>query len=99
MFHCRLNPFKNQHIKVLFSYHVTVFFFSARLSNIESHLYLTVNAAHTFWISQGCGGNGVDLRVRAGGADDDDEEDDDEDDDDREDNGDAFGDKFAMYPQ
>ena len=39
------------------------------------------------------------LRVRAGGADDDDEEDDDEDDDDREDNGDAFGDKFAMYPQ
>lgn len=31
------------------------------------------------------------LRVRAGGADDDD--------DDREDNGDAFGDKFAMYPQ
>ena len=30
------------------------------------------------------------LRVRAGGADDDD---------DREDNGDAFGDKFAMYPQ
>lgn len=35
------------------------------------------------------------LRVRAGGADDDDEEDDD----DREDNGDAFGDKFAMYPQ
>lgn len=39
------------------------------------------------------------LRVRAGGADDDDEEDDDEDDDDREDNGDAFGDKFAMYLQ
>ena len=37
------------------------------------------------------------LRVRAGGADDDDEED--EDDDDREDNGDAFGDKFATYPQ
>ena len=37
------------------------------------------------------------LRVRAGGADDDDEED--EDDDDRGDNGDAFGDKFAMYPQ
>ena len=37
------------------------------------------------------------LRVRAGGADDDDEEDDD--DDDREDNDDAFGDKFAMYPQ
>ena len=34
------------------------------------------------------------LRVRAGGA-----EDEDEDDDDREDNGDAFGDKFAMYPQ
>ena len=31
------------------------------------------------------------LRVRAGGADDDD--------DDRGDNGDAFGDKFAMYPQ
>ena len=31
------------------------------------------------------------LRVRAGGADDDD--------DDRKDNGDAFGDKFAMYPQ
>lgn len=31
------------------------------------------------------------LRVRAWGADDDDE--------DREDNGDAFGDKFAMYPQ
>ena len=37
------------------------------------------------------------LRVRAGGAADDDEED--EDDDDREGNGDAFGDKFAMYPQ
>ena len=36
------------------------------------------------------------LRVRAGGADDDDEDDDD---DDREDNGDAFDDKFAMYPQ
>ena len=39
------------------------------------------------------------LRVRAGGADDDDDDEEDEDDDDREDNGDAFGDKFAMYPQ
>ena len=39
------------------------------------------------------------LRVRAGGADDDDDDEEDEDYDDREDNGDAFGDKFAMYPQ
>ena len=39
------------------------------------------------------------LRVRAGGADDDDDDEEDEDDDDREDNGDAFGDKFATYPQ
>ena len=39
------------------------------------------------------------LRVRAGGADDDDDDDEDDDDDDREDNGDAFDDKFAMYPQ
>ena len=35
------------------------------------------------------------LRVRAGGADDDDDDEEDEDDDDREDNGDAFGDKFG----
>ena len=39
------------------------------------------------------------LRVRAGGADDDDDDDEDDDDDDREDNGDAFDDKFAMCPQ
>ena len=37
------------------------------------------------------------LRDRVRGADDDEEED--EDDDDREDNGDAFDYKFAMYPQ
>ena len=43
------------------------------------------------------------LRIRVGGADDDDddeeEEEEEDDDDDREDNGDAFDDKFAMYPQ
>ena len=98
MFRCRLNPFKNQHIKVLFSYHVTVFFFSARLSNIESHLYLTVIPRPIlFGLARVVVEMVLILRVRAGGADDDDEED--EDDDDREDNGDAFGDKFAMYPQ
>ena len=105
VFHCKLNPFKPHHIKVLFSYCIAIFLY-ARLSNIEPHFYLflTVNSVCPLFglarivvvmvlILRG--------RVRHGDDDDDDDDDDkdDDDNDDREDNCDALDDKFAIYTQ